>query len=82
MTCHHMHTERPITFEGWRLVDELDGSQIMEGDQRVTFRNEWVIVCGGRPPHKPSSSGFVYVSGGVGTCEFYPSVVGAKWVED
>ena len=35
------------------------------------------LIEGGRAPHKPGSTGRVWVKGGG---EYFPSVVGAKWV--
>lgn len=37
-------------------------------------------LVGGDAPHKPSSSGKVYVKSGDGTCQFFPSVFGLKYM--
>lgn len=68
----------------WKLVDS-DGNEVVEGQLMETFRGDEVRVCDGvgRPPHKPSSSGFVWISnpGGSMKQECYAGVIGCKWVE-
>ena len=59
----------------WALVDESE-TIIMPGDTVTSFRGEIETVISGRPPHKPSSSGFVNTTGG----EYYAHVYGLKWV--
>jgi hypothetical protein len=61
---------------GWTLVE--NGIPVLEGDVVTDFRGDTDIVRGGRPPHKPSSSGFVWTASGR---EFYPDVFGLKWVK-
>lgn len=65
----------------WKLVDGT-GQQIFWGTQVVTFRGERCVLTGGRPPHKPASTGRVYVRfpGATGDAEFFPSVVGLEWI--
>lgn len=48
---------------------------LYEGSLVRTFKDEWVQVRGGRPPHKTSSTGHVDTNLG----EFYPSVINATW---
>lgn len=60
----------------------IDGKEVKIGDKAVTFRGENVIVTGMREPHKPSSTGRVYVQHENGDeREYFPTVIGAKWVE-
>ena len=61
----------------WRLIGE-DGAEVKVGDKATTFRGETVIVTGGTPPRRAPSTGRVFLSGG----EYYPSVIGAKWVKE
>jgi hypothetical protein len=51
---------------------ETTGLPIYKGD----VRNGHTVISG-TAPHKPSSTGRVYVEAGMG---YYPSVVGAEWV--
>jgi hypothetical protein len=66
-----------------KLIDEITGVEIKTGMTRETFRGEKVIVTGAKPPHKPGSTGRVYVRYALDlyTAEFFPSVIGAKWSE-
>lgn len=45
-------------------------------------RTDLYVIRGGRPPHKASSTGYVYVTPDEGGTEvsFYPSVFGFMWV--
>ena len=60
----------------WSLVDQQD-KIIMKGDIVRSFRGDTDTVISGRPPNKPSSSGFVNTTGG----EYYAHVYGLKWVK-
>lgn len=52
------------------------------GDVVYTSRGERLTVLGGSAPHKPSSTGRVYVEHDTGyRGEFFPSVIGADWRE-
>ncbi len=62
----------------WVLVNDKTGVPVVEGDVVTDFRGEADTIRGGRPPHKPSSSGFVWVSSG---SECYPSVFDLKWIK-
>lgn len=58
----------------------VEDQQAYIGETYKTFRGEEVTLLEIREPHKPSSSGKVYLqfkNGAVG--EFYPSVIGGKW---
>jgi len=63
-----------------KLIKE-DGSEVSVGQRVFTFRGELVEILSFNPPHKPSSSGRVYVKFADGsTREFFPSVVGCSIV--
>ena len=65
-----------------RLINTTTRQQISTGAIVQDFRGQRWILEGGRPPHKPSSTGFVWVRSVDGrglSREFYPSVIGAKW---
>ena len=66
-----------IKKNGWTLVHEHTGKSVAEGDVVLDFRGEVGIITGGRPPHKPSSTGFVWTTDGR---ECYPGVFDLKWV--
>jgi hypothetical protein len=61
----------------WVLVHEETNEEVEAGASVTSFRGEPDVVKGGTPPHKPSSTGRVWVNGG----EFFPSVFGLKWVK-
>ena len=65
-----------------KLVYELTNQPVQIGDVVKTFRGDSVIVMGIVTPHKPSSTGRVYViphdGSGCGQ-EFFPSVINAVW---
>ena len=67
-----------IKEDGWILIDQATGWPVQLGDTRRTSRNEQHQVTGGRPPHKPSSTGRIYVQGS----EYFPSVLDAAWVRE
>jgi hypothetical protein len=54
----------------WVLVHEETNEEVEAGASVTSFRGEPDVVKGGTPPHKPSSTGRVWVNGG----EFFPSV--------
>lgn len=68
----------PITHNGWRLVD-AKGNPVIQGSVYATRNGVAAIIDGGRSPHKPSSSGFVYTYDGR---EYYAHVYDLKWVPD
>jgi hypothetical protein len=63
----------------WVLVHEETNEEVEAGASVTSFRGEPDVVKGGTPPHKPSSTGRVWVNGG----EFFPNlcVIGLKWVK-
>jgi hypothetical protein len=66
-----------ITYDNWTL-QHADGTPVCVGETLTTHRDETYVITGGRPPHKPSSTGRVWVEGGG---EYFPSVFNIKWVE-
>lgn len=62
----------------WKLVDK-DGVEVSFPYECEDFRGEKTTVIGGRVPHKPGSSGFIYVDEGWYRRELYPSVCNLKW---
>ena len=67
-----------------KLVYENTGCEVKCGDVARTFRGEAVYIDGWREPAHPGSTGRVYVKffGDNGwSQEFYPSVIGAVWVQ-
>ena len=67
-----------------RLIYEKTGEEVRAGDLVSSQDGELFRLDFYREPHKPSSTGRVYVTRMVeqgGQLEFFPSVVGAKWVE-
>lgn len=65
-----------------RLVYEKSGIEVKVGDS-VTLRNgEKVTVTDIQKPHKPASTGRVYVSyDGKNSTSYFPGVIDAKWIE-
>jgi len=56
------------------------GAPVQIDDYVTTHAGETVRVTGWREPHKPSSSGHVYVYElGIGEREYFPSVIGAAF---
>jgi hypothetical protein len=72
-----------LRIDDWTLVHEKTLANVCLGDTLETFRGEKVILKGGTPPHKPSSTGRVRVSSDPehSGSEYYPSVCGLKWVK-
>jgi hypothetical protein len=68
---------KAITHDNWTL-ERKDGTPVCIGETLTTHRDETYVITGGRPPHKPSSTGRVWVEGGG---EYFPSVFDLRWVE-
>lgn len=66
-----------IAKDGWILVHRASGWPVVMHEICADFRGNAHLITGGEPPHKPSSTGRVYVTGG---SEFYPSVYDMKWI--
>ena len=71
----------------YKLVDAETGVTLMRGVTVTSGNNDLYRLDGGKAPHKPGSTGRVYVTlmdygASPGSQrEYYPSVVGAKWVK-
>ena len=65
----------------WALVSEKTREPMVEGAEVTTFRGEVFTLNGGRPPQHEGSTGRVWVQVGEAEVEYFPSVIGAKWVE-
>lgn len=66
-----------------RLINEETGAEIKVGDRVFSETKEYTLLSF-TAPHKPSSTGRIYVEPANGEGmrrEFFPSVVGAKIVE-
>jgi hypothetical protein len=70
-------------FKMAKLIDELTGKELVIGQVVETSRGEKTILTGFKEPHKPSSTGRVYVKaeGAQYGNEYFPSVIGAKIIE-
>lgn len=82
-----MSAARIIRKQGWTLhytIGEVVCGPITEGEQVETSRGETFTITGGSPPHHSGSTGRVWVTDdtGNGTREYFPTVIGAKWVKD
>ncbi len=76
----HERVEVVMVQGNWKLVTE-SGEAAVVGGEYADFRGEINILSGGKPPHKPSSTGKVYIKAGETSQEFYPSVIGLRWIE-
>lgn len=64
-----------------KLVYETNGNEVKEGDT-VHLRDEAVTVTSIIKPAHGGSTGRVYVAPkGMRSVGFFPSVIGAKWIE-
>ena len=67
-----------------KLINKA-GKEIKEGDVLTSFSGEKARFISGTPPHKPGSSGRVYVEEiemtGKGRREYFPTVYALEWVE-
>jgi len=70
-----------MTKTKWKLVSKETGEEVELGAKLISFRNEEYKYIGGNPPHKPSSSGSVFVEKGDSGWSYYPNVFGLKWEE-
>ena len=66
-----------IEKDGWKLLTK-QGDPVHVGDARSTHHGNPLTILGGRPPHKPSSTGFVHGDG----WEYYASVFDLVWVKE
>lgn len=73
-----------IIKQGWKLVHSGTGEAVVEKELVHDRDNEVWVVEGGTPPHKPSSTGRVWVrllDNAKWNREFFPTVFNMKWVE-
>lgn len=65
----------------WKLIDSKTGVELKTGDERMTFRNVPVTIESLQPPHKPGSTGKVYVRHSTGEVSvgYYPGIIGAEF---
>lgn len=70
----------------WTLIDTKTNRPASIGQTFSITRDgvtHAVTLTGGRPPHKSSSSGFIYIKSENGSlAEYYASVIDCKWVLD
>ena len=64
-----------------KLVYDDTGRCVMEGDTVKTFRGDLCEIVSFVKPHKCSSTGVIYVKQNNTIIGFYPSVVGATWID-
>ena len=64
-----------------KLVYNDTGRCVMEGDKVKTFRGEPCEVISFVKPHKSSSTGIIYIRENNTITGFYPSVIGASWID-
>lgn len=62
--------------ENWKLIDS-NNNPVEIGATVTSFRGITGTLEGGTPPHRPGSTGKVYVNGG----EYFPSVYDLKWTQ-
>ena len=66
----------------FKLISKTTGIELLIGDVVHDFRNEPHILVDARPPHKPSSQGFVTLRtmcDKAFTHEYYAGVIDAEW---
>lgn len=66
----------------YRLIDTKTNLPVEIGATLTDFRGETAVLRGATPPHKPSSTGRVYVQEGDCSAEYFPSVYKLQWVEE
>ena len=66
-----------------KLIYTNTGAPAKLGDIVETFRGERAVLLGIQEPHKPASTGRVYIqlADSRASREFFPSVIGAEWIE-
>ena len=73
-----------IVKQGWNLIHKETGEAVQAKELVRGRHNEAWVVEGGTRPHKPSSTGRVWVRALDDTTwnrEFFPQVFDMKWVE-
>lgn len=65
-----------------KLVYDGTGVEVAKGDHVATFRGEPVTITGWLAPHKPASTGRIFLETETESARaFFPGVVGCSWVE-
>lgn len=64
------------------LINSTTKQPIKVGDQVETWAGSKVTVLSITEPHKPSSTGRMYVKGLVMHGEYFPSVFNCEWVKE
>ncbi len=66
----------------WKLVNKK-GNEVVYGSRIEICDGATVILEGGAPPHKPSSTGRIYVrrEGSDYSDSYFPSVCDLEWIE-
>jgi len=67
-----------MTKNEWTLVHNKTSIPVEIGEIVKSFRGDVYKILGGTPPHKPSSSGKVWVE----NAEYYPEVFNLKWTQN
>lgn len=64
------------------LIYSDNGMPVKENAVATTFRGERVRIGGARAPHKPGSTGkvYVYYEGASDLLSLYPGVLGMAWL--
>ena len=75
-----------IRHNGMALVREADFKPVRQGSVLADLRGVRWRIIGGQSPHKPGSTGFVWVqpeaeTGPDGACELDPRAVRARWMD-
>lgn len=63
-------------YDGFIYELQRKGKPIRLMQSFRSFRDELVVVTGGRPPHKPGSTGRIATDRG----KLFPGVIDAEWV--
>jgi len=66
-----------MTKNNWTLVRESTNEPVAIGETITSFCGLETALLGGSPPHKPGSTGKVWVE----NAEYFPGVFNLKWVE-
>jgi hypothetical protein len=64
------------------LVDKETRKPLKQGQEVTTFRGDKGTLTGWRAPDNAGSSGRVWVDRGQGVQEYFPSVIGAEFIEE
>ena len=74
-----------LTYLGHTLhytIGDVIAAPVKVGDEVESSRGDTYTVTGGNPPAHAGSSGRVFVEADGRSAEYFPSVIGAKWVEE